>query len=54
MSGTPIMTTATQETPQDLLAWKPAGIMIVATQDCIYVLTLKAAAWGSALQSGWK
>lgn len=35
--------TLAQETPPDILVWRPLGFMIVVPQDCIYLHTLKAA-----------
>lgn len=36
--------TLVQRTPLDLLVWRPAEIMIVAPEECIYLHTLEAAA----------
>ena len=33
--------------------WRPVGITTAAPQDCIYLQTLKASAWGSGIQSAW-
>ena len=43
-SGALSFATVTQWVPPDLLVWKPAGFMIVAPQDCIYLHTLKVVA----------
>lgn len=49
----PIFAIVAQGIPQDLLVWRPAGIMIVAPQDYIYLHSLKDAAWKSGFQSAW-
>ena len=52
-SGAPVFTNITQGIPSDLFDSRPAGITTVGPQYCIYLHTLKAAAWGFATQSVW-
>ena len=44
--------TVTQGTPPNHLVWWPTVLTLVVPQDCIYLHTLKAAAWGSGFQAG--
>lgn len=51
MSRALYFATFTQRTPVDLLVWRPTEFMTVVPQDCVYLHTLKAAAYGSSFLS---